>query len=98
MIVFVFVAITWIPRKVKGGVEGLATMLQGDHGQQWEALTVVLLDQPRLVLHLQQVVLHLGLKQYVILQRSRLVHFQRLVGRAAGRVKKGGGNIPENIA
>ena len=89
---------TWIPRKVQGGVEGLATMLQGDHGKQWEALTVFLLNRPGLVFHLQQAVLPFGLKQYVILQRSRLVHLQRLVGRAAGRVEKGRGHIPENMA
>ena len=77
-------------------MEGLATMLQGGHGKQWEALAALLLNQPGLVLHLQQAVLPFGLKQYVILQRSRLV--QRLVGRAAGRVEKGRGHIPENIA
>ena len=71
-------------------------MLQGGHWKQWEALAVFLLNQPGLVLHLQQAVLPFGLKQYVILQRSRLV--QRLVGRAAGRVEQGRGHIPENIA
>ena len=79
-------------------MEGLATMLQGGHGKQWEALAALLLNQPGLVLQLQQAVLPLGLKQSVILQRSRLVHLQRLVGRAAGRVEKGRGHIPENIA
>ena len=78
-------------------MEGLATMLQGGHWKQWEALAVFLLNQPGLVLHLQQAVLPFGLKQSVILQRSRLVHFQRLVGRAAGRVEKGRGHIPENM-